>query len=204
MGHNDKDNYVNSLKSGISIQSNIIKSNVDVFIHTWNQDNNSIKELTDLYQPKKSIFEKQITFGGPTVKHHSTKSRWYSQMKSIQLKEQYEQENDFTYDLVMVSRFDCIYYTNIDFLSLNPNKFYVSNWKMSPSHGFLDYWFIANSHNMNLFSGLYHNLDKYLSNGMELSNHSLCYHHITELGLAHQVSYILNEHKDFKLDRNYG
>jgi len=207
-GHNDKGNYVKSLNTGKSIQSNIIKDNVDVFIHTWNEDIHSINELTNLYQPKKSIFEKQIMFDDTVTKYHYVKSRWYSQMKSIELKKQYEMENNFTYDFVMVSRFDCFYYTPINFTTLNPTRFYTSNW---PSHhlltGFLDYWFISNSSNMDLFGGLYNKLDQYMkylpNEESKLSSHVLSKHHITKLGLINNISYILNEPKDFKIDRNY-
>ena len=103
----------------------------------------------------------------------------------------------------MVSRFDCMFYTNIDFYSLDPTRFYASNWKMPPSHGFLDYWFIANSSNMNLFGELYNKLDEYLLSDAPLSNHFLAKHHVEKLGLTDNISYILNEHKDFKIDRNY-
>lgn len=204
VGSNDKGNYVEFLDTGKSIKSHIINNDVDVFIHTWNTDSDSINKIKNLYKPQKSIFEKQIIFDDINIKYHSTKSRWYSQMKSIELKKQYEEENNFTYDFVMVSRFDCIFYTNIDFYSLDSIKFYTSNWTKPHSYsGFLDYWFIANSSNINLFGDLYNKLDEYLFEGIQLSNHVLSKHHVKKLGLTNNISYILNEHKDFKLDRNY-
>ena len=147
-------------------------------------------------------------FDDTITKYHYVKSRWYSQMKSIELKKQYEMENNFTYDFVMVSRFDCFYYTPINFTTLNPTRFYTSNW---PSHhlliGFLDYWFISNSSNMDLFGGLYNKLDQYMkylpNEESKLSSHVLSKHHITKLGLINNISYILNEPKDFKINRNY-
>lgn len=202
VGNNDKGDPVEFLNAGKSIKSYIIDNDVDVFIHTWNTDNDSISKIKNLYKPKKSIFEKQIMFDDTNTKYHSIKSRWYSQMKSIELKKQYEKENNFTYDFVMVSRFDCMFYVNIDFYSLDYTKFYVSNWMKPHSYiGFLDYWFIANSSNMNLFGDLYNKLDEYLFEETQLSNHVLSKHHVEKLGLTDNVSYILAPGRDFELNR---
>ena len=110
----------------------------------------------------------------------------------------------------MISRFDCLYYTPIDFTTLDPTKFYASHWEGKTSagvphnlNGFLDYWFIANSSNMDLFGDLYNKLDEYLSEGISLSNHVLSKYYIEKLGLTDNISYMLNEHKDFNLNRNY-
>ena len=127
-GKNDKGNPVSFAESFKSIQNNIINlNNADVFIHTWNTDPHSSKIILEEYKPIKSLFQSQIFFDLPIhlkhlfpedavgnlnpMKYHSIKSRWYSQMKSIELKEQYEKENNFTYDFVMISRFDCFYKT---------------------------------------------------------------------------------------------
>ena len=206
IGANDKGNNVNSFDCVDLIYKNIINPNdVDVFIHTWNTDKASIENLKEVYKPKKSIFEQQKIFDTKNTKYHSTKSRWYSQMKSIQLKKQYEKENNFLYDFVMISRFDCLYNTNINFSELDPNFFYASNWDLPHSiDGFLDYWFISNSLNMDLFGDLYNKLEEYLNvDKIILSNHSLSRHHIRKLGLENKISYILKEHNDFKLNRQY-
>ena len=206
IGSNDKGNNVDSHACIDFIHKNIIEpNNADVFIHTWNTNDNSIQNLKQIYKPKKSLFEEQIMFDEMNSKYHSTKSRWYSQMKSIELKKQYEQENKFIYDFVMISRFDCFYKTLINFSILHSTNFYASNWKLPHSiDGFLDYWFISNSSNMDLFGDLYNKLDSYLKfDKIILSNHSLSRHHIRKLGLEHNISYIFDEHKDFKLNRQY-
>jgi len=123
-------------------------------------------------------------------------------MKSIELKKQYEQENNFVYDFVMISRFDCFYRTHVDFSSLEADRFYASSWfKPRSDTGFLDYWFISNSMNMNKFGDLYHKVDEYLSSGVVLSNHALSKHHIRSLGLEDSTSYIMTPPKDFDLIR---
>ena len=223
-GYNEKNNPVSSLPCLESIKSNIISinDNVDIFIHTWNEKKSIKDSIKHLFKKelKNSIFEKQIIFedkNNPPIyqpvhnrQYHVTKSRWYSQMKSIELKKQYEKENNFTYNFVMISRFDCLYYTPIDFTTLDPTKFYASHWEGKTSagvphnlNGFLDYWFIANSSNMDLFGDLYNKLDEYLSEGISLSNHVLSKYYIEKLGLTDNISYMLNEHKDFNLNRNY-
>jgi len=67
--------------------------------------------------------------------------------------------------------------------------------------GFLDYWFISNSMNMNKFGDLYHKIDEYLSSGTVLSNHTLSKHHIKSLGSEDNTSYAMFSPKDFDLIR---
>ena len=116
-GWNDKGNEVNFTKSYDYLKQNILdKNDVDIFIHTWNDDTDKMDEIKKIYNPVSSIFEKQIIFAEPiapkgalsneTNKVHSIKSRWYSHMKSVELKQKYEIENNITYDFVLVSRFD--------------------------------------------------------------------------------------------------
>lgn len=111
------------------------KNNCDVFFHTWNTE---LEEpLKQLYNPKKCLFEKQIIFDKPSFlrkklsqrpfRKHTTYSRWYSQMKAIELKQQYEKENGFTYDWVFVGRFDLAFFTDIPFDKLQNNTFYAAH-----------------------------------------------------------------------------
>ena len=102
----------------------IIPNNVDVFIHCWGKEDED--GLRDAYNPKKSIFEDNIVFdkdhpmkydykdGGGTVLNMFL-SQAYSAKKSIELKQQFEKENSFKYDLVMMSRIDCLWFTDPDF-----------------------------------------------------------------------------------------
>jgi len=106
----------------------------------------------------------------------------------------------------MVSRFDCTYHTLIDFTTLDPTKFYASHWEFPHNlDGFLDYWFITNSVNMDSFGDLYNKLNFYLNSWtcVPLSNHVLSRYHVRELGLDDNISYIYHEHKDFKINKNY-
>jgi len=122
--------------SGPSYQKNIIEPNkVDVFIHTW--DTHLEKKIRSIFKPVKSIFEEQIVFdipdhvqakGGRPTPEHRKQVHWsmfYSIKSSVGLKAQYEKENDFTYDCVMIGRFDTSWETVVDFSKFDMSKFYV-------------------------------------------------------------------------------
>ena len=115
------------------------KYDVDVFIHCW--DVNLKKEIFELYKPKLSIFEKQKQFLTPPYVRVNNKfindayrrtqnhySRWYSTKKVIELKHKYELENNFSYDFVLLTRFDLYFQNPIIFEKLNPNIFYSAPW----------------------------------------------------------------------------
>jgi len=145
------------------------KNDVDVFIHTWSCDLK--KELKETYQPKKSIFEKQKRFAWFNKYKHRAWSRWYSSKKTLELKKEYEKENNFVYDWVMVSRLDLAFFTDVIFDKYDSNYFYASHWNDVPNlkegrtkankenhhqgKGFMDLWFFSNSKMMDEFSTLY-------------------------------------------------
>lgn len=104
--------------------SNVITDNTDIFIHTWSV--NSKNEIIQKYKPKKSIFEEQIKFDDDKRKN-SCNSRWYSHNKVISLCKDYEKENDFNYDFIMITRFDIAFLTKINFNNLNPDFIYLSH-----------------------------------------------------------------------------
>lgn len=115
------------------------KYNIDVFVHTWsvNYKNNIIK----YYNPKKFLFQKQKEFEIPSYVEISQEykerdsnriqnhySRWYSTKKVIDLKKQYEEENNFTYNFVLITRFDVAFFKSIKFEKLKTDFFYAAPW----------------------------------------------------------------------------
>ena len=202
-GKNDKGDFVSFSKSHDYLKRNIIEpsENVDVFIHTWAEDGDIITNTTDVYAPKRALFEKQILFDHNKTKLHSTRSRWYSYKKVVQLKADYEKQNNFTYDYVLVARFDNCFLTPFSFSEYDSDSFYSSNWAFPHNiDGFLDYWFLSSSEIMDRFSSLYDKMDEYLHNDkIILSNHSLAKHHADKLNLKQK--YIKKEHIDFGLER---
>lgn len=108
------------------------KNNVDVFVHCW--DEQFKEEVDKLYKPKLSKYEKQIYFDipsyvkGKSVRKNNHYSRWYSNFQAINLKKQYEKENNMTYDFVMLTRFDLAFEKDVVFDLYNDQKFYAGNW----------------------------------------------------------------------------
>lgn len=182
---------------------NIIEPNkkenhqVDIFIHSWSTEFKN--ELVDIYQPKKYIIENQIDFKMPTIRENSIKSRWYSTKKSVELKKQYEIENNFTYDFVMIYRFDHILMKELLFSQYNFEKFYcshrddcVKSCVCFQTNTFYDAWFFSNSKNIDMFSTLYDTLEK---NSLE-SPHSQCVKHLYEIGFKEKLSHTMFFRRD--------
>lgn len=124
------------------------KNDIDVFIHSPNVDIE--QELKGAYKPKDAIFETDPSFNFPgskgdrsypdgiTNKTQITAARWYSIQKCMQLKQKYEKENSFKYDMVMIGRFDVAWMIDVDFSKFDPNYFYASNWcvmRLPNGHG---------------------------------------------------------------------
>jgi len=181
-GFNDSGVPVSFGEGVESIKENILnKYDVDVFYHTWSKD--AEENLNKDYKPKKYTVEEQIKFSHPfsagstqysftpeiQTKLQSIYSRWYSFMKSIELKKEFEKENDIEYDFVMSSRFDIVYYTPfIKFENLDPTKFYVSNWWHNRfNFGYNDTWFLTGSNQMDRVGEIYSQLDTFLAEGSD-------------------------------------
>jgi len=212
-GLNDKGDPVSFDKSAETIKKNIIDpNNADVFIHSWGEDSLRLENIKSIYSPKSYIFEKQIPFPASEnvppslsdpLKYHSTKSRWYSHEKSLSLKKQYEEKNGFKYDFVIVSRFDAHYFTLFNFEDYDPSCFYSSNFEF-PEHkgtGLNDVWFFGGSDIMDEYSNIYENVDFYLNNGCELSNHAIALQHLKYLGREDKLRHTKVIKKDYQLSR---
>ena len=123
-------------------------------------------------------------------------SQWYSRMKSVELKKEYEEENNFKYDFVMMCRFDVMFFTDIIFENFDNKYFYTSKntvefvdgsktkfnaaliYKESPDRvtfgendwktkGMMDFWFFSNSECMDKFTNLFNRLNEYNKNHNE-------------------------------------
>mgnify|MGYP000026361337 FL=1 len=138
-----------------------VNDNVDVFIHSWATDYED--RLVEIYNPKKSKFEEQIVFGGhkDMAGWEKSASRWYGAQQSIKLKKQYEEENNFKYDVVMWTRFDMGFFEKLDFSEIGdysnmyvPDNNNPSTMK-SDNPRILDYWYFSSSENMDIIGDLY-------------------------------------------------
>jgi hypothetical protein len=151
------------------LKKNIINDNTDIFFHGWDDNESESKKLVELTTPKKYILEKQIDFKHPYRDYNfvpngpwNTKdylfnnySRFYSLKKCLELV-------DDSYDFVLISRFDTVFYEPIPFELLSPDNFYATNWQHNKEGwGFNDAWFITGTKIMKEYSLLFDRLNDY-------------------------------------------
>ena len=155
------EDYVDFEKCGKSIFDFIVNENkdyeIDFFCHSWNEDlNESFKKI---YNPKgiqtedNNLYINEIQQNNGIGDKFSLISQALSTKKSIELKEQYEKENNFQYDIVILYRYDVLIWKKIDLndYDLNDNNIYVN---AHPDCGG-DFHFIMNNKNSKVFKNLY-------------------------------------------------
>ena len=208
---NDKGDVIPGISNSKNICENVIDINsADVFIHSWNDDKELISKYEEIYNPKISLFEKQINFGS----NHSAKSRWYSHKKVLELKKKYEKQNSFEYDYVLVSRFDVTYFKPFIFSSLEKDYFYAGDWgSRDISQGLEDSWFLSNSKIADEYADLYDFMDEYIKKGKGLrrdidpthnrvaSNHMMIADHLIQKGIDNKVRFHMKHPADYDLTR---
>lgn len=192
-------------------------NNVDVFIHSWDTDLQ--EEIVKLYKPVGTKFEEQKIFSIPfpledTKRVQNHFSRWYSCKEVIKLKKQYEQDNNFTYDFVALSRQDIAWQVDVDFSQFDNEYFYVPNWRqqftgerMGYPHGgykksLQDIWCFSNSEYMDEFINIYDNIARYsienpdLMGNKGISNHRLMYYQLVKMdALPFRLQFAFNHDK---------
>jgi len=172
------------------------ENNIDIFIHSW--DEYWEKDIVRLFKPKKHIFERQRIFSLPShiirgenpplfARYQNHYSRWYSLMRSVELKSKYEKEQGIKYDGVMVARFDIAWMNSVIFNEYDMKNFYVSGWYRGDKNRGMsrlkDIWFFSSSKNINKFATLYEKIDNYCilpkfdKEKKGISSHSLARHH---------------------------
>lgn len=158
----------------------------DVFIHTWfNENESEHNEVIDLYKPKKYSIQKDKQIVLPREYSKGTSERYpaynvFSLFKSIfesnELKFQYEKDNDFIYDWVFRLRFD--YALNRDFdLENMDNKLFHFSQELEERGMVADQFAFSSSINMDLYSYVYPNLDRYYKQGeLMIAEHMITTH----------------------------
>jgi hypothetical protein len=210
------------------LSRNFDLGNADIYFHGWDDDKRASKKLVELYKPKAYLLEKQITFHhnyryynfvptGPWNTQGSLSnlySRFYSLMQSVNLIKD-------EYDLVLVSRFDTVFYENLPLEILDLENFYASNWNLNhEGWGLNDAWFISGKENITKFSEIYYALDSYFDAGQSnyieflrsksltlesmTSAHAICRYRCVELGLEDRLYGVGLEYVTWGLLRRYG
>jgi hypothetical protein len=173
-----------------------LNDSVDVFIHSWSTD--YARKIRRDYQPRQQLFETQIDFKQDTLALNYLKSRWYSTRAVVELKKKYEQDQGFTYDWVMLSRFDLALLHDLDFAKYDRNIFYAGRHDPSDDQtndGFCDLFFFSNSHDIDRFASLYDVWEEYRI----FNAHQEAYVHTQKLGLS--VGYAFVRGDGFELVR---
>ncbi len=207
------------------------KYDVDVFIHSWSDDLKyeilniykpkkykieKQKDFSNLQLLKHDLRKNTLTYlpwwkllsakKTKTIDHIRENtiaghSRWYSNKVSISLKKMYEDENNFQYDFVLLSRFDLIFFSGFNFEGFNPDYFYASPRPPWTEPFYLkgkalqDMWFLSNSNLMDKFSTLYDNIYSY-----SMRPPFAAYQHINTF--TDKVKYIKHIVGDYDLVRN--
>ena len=155
---------------------------VDVFIHSWSTD--YAERITRDYQPRRQLFETQIDFKQDTLPLNFLKSRWYSTQAVVELKKKYELDEGFTYDWVMLSRFDLALLRDLDFRKYDRNIFYAARHDFrdgdQTNGGWCDLFFYANSPDIDRFASLYNVWEDYGIFDAHAESHA----HAQRLGLS--------------------
>ena len=152
-----------------------------------------ITELLNL--PIKMIYKKNSfqnlssKFKNKFIRCLNLWSRWYSTKEVVDLKLEYENQNNFKYDLVMLTRFDLAFLTKFNFDEISKENLTVPNHNDVPGprnnyqkkieknnrtfeKGISDFWFISSSQNIDIFSSLYNYFNQY-----NISSHVSSYEH---------------------------
>lgn len=190
---------------------------VDVFVHCWQPEYSGIIEK--FYSPKLTKFEKQIDFdkicnengidqsyideGFPrskTMYKNATASRilsfYYSRVQSLNLRKQYEKENNFVYDWVITARFDIgqrggSEANQIKFYPNENNDYLYTNGWNQMNCGYADMWFCGSSKIMDCYSKIY---DQALEDFKPNSEYEKC----LVTGWFDSVFYNVNDYNDVR------
>ena len=163
------------------------KFDVDIFIHSWKSPYD--EKVSSLYKPKKILIEKQINFETNLndyslsyIDFHDeigdlkyinekpseylknfifrTKSRWHSQLKSLELMRDFKIKNKIEYEIVIQSRLDLIL-KYLDLESLNLEYVNLVNAPHQNKHQLFDIFFVSNYENSIKFFDIKDKLNKY-------------------------------------------
>jgi len=180
----------------------ILGPDVDVFVHSWSTELE--QEIMNLYHPKKALIEPQIEFEVPSFikseyrRAFSHLSRWHSYKEVTRLKSEYETENNFKYDFVLVQRFDLCWNRAIEFDILKQDKLYGGYGGLDIAREWSDRWFLSSSDIADKFATLYDCIPTYMQEHGSLpsskqyagiSSHFLTKHHADQLELQAEFKY---------------
>jgi hypothetical protein len=183
---------VANFKWGVSVNSQWI--NFDPVwarekIKSWLPTNNVIQsfEISDDFQlpiiPVKNLFE--------VDKPDNVQKMFYNIYKADCLRQQFEEVNNFSYDLVIRTRADLglVSELNLRQLNIEPNQIIMPErgcfWHGHPLAN--DQFAIGNSHNMKIYSTLFTRIKEINDSGLHFHPESMVGHNLTQNGLSYSA-----------------
>jgi hypothetical protein len=155
----------------------------DVFVHTWDAIDRDVRpgiskeRLMDELNPKQIIIEPQKRFPITSLMtKQNFNSRdingllcmFYKIQECNVLKSQYEKLHGFTYDCVMRLRGDIQFHEDVQLHpNLDLNKLHIP--AEGDYAGLNDQLAFSNSKNMDIYSSIYSNIERYLESGLILN-----------------------------------
>ena len=214
------------IRTGVEASENIIRfigdlyPYCDFFIHTWNKNSQknyagtriyppeeyvsseTIEKIKEIYQPKKMVVENfdnlksSCLINSRSLLKNNVHGQWYSFNKVNKYKTEYEEENNFKYDLVAKFRFDVIYpdYRNMEqnynYIKKNINNMiYLENpppiESVTEDLVFInDEYYLGSSKNIDIVANFYNQMDVNIS-----KNNLLGYYFFNYLNDNHIIFY---------------
>lgn len=188
---------------------NVLRLNdCDIFMHSFSKKREELLK----YKPKKYLFEDTEYFDNNIVDKEKKQYYYnkynkkgeliptllyvsYGIKKTLELMNEYSNENNIEYDLILLSRIDVCWLKPLIFGELNTNKFYTAIWGKNNYYSikfddFLAYWFISNKEMILKFSKIYEYIYKYFED-------TYSWHKITKL---HVASFLKDDYIEYKFN----
>jgi len=151
-------------------------------IQSWLPTNNIIQSLEISDHEQLGIFPDQTDCN---IEH--VQKMFYHTYRADMLRQQFETQNNFVYDLIIRTRPDIglTSQVNLRDLSIQDNQIIMpsNHWHGTPKCN--DQFAIGNSHNMKIYSDLYTNLKKHNDAGSSFHPESMLAYHLNSSGIQY-------------------
>lgn len=187
----------------------------DIFLHSWSNEYRDT--IIDLYKPVKYLIQPQEMFGytGSMLEYSHpeigqsfrTLSRYTSLYRSMQLKRQYELDNNFVYKWVLAIRYDLVFLTKLDMNKYDNTYFYICkepHWKDAfAEHHLDDRIFLASSINMDTYSLISEELMQNKYADISHLTHDITYRKLVSMfnGDTSMIRFGFNRYEDVEIYR---
>ena len=164
-------------------------------------ENNTFSDLVDLYKPKLYSNDKIINFdaereyetaGDYKLIYNNVKSMYFSMKKVVELKMQYEKNNDVEYDFVLHSRFDNNIISLPNIHLLKKGHIYFINWIKQRKHIFHDIISICDGNLYNIRKNIFDNIDNYYDKMVHMEKNNIDMDYIKQMGKYMNAEEILS------------